>query len=408
MSSYWQIFRYRPAQLLLLSAFPGRFAYGMISLAIYFKVHQDTSSIGIAGLAVGLNGLAGALTAGIRSAVIDKFGLLIPLRILVPSYALLIITFNHMHGATPLVIVSFIMGFTAPPINLAVRPIWKVTVPQEWYRATFAVDTAMMSVTAVIGPVVATSLALSSHPSFGLNAAASLMVISGISISLLSMTKKWRPEEKIKGGPSLLSSPAIRLLMLEGAFVGLGTGTFEIAIPAFATLKNVQGHTGPIFAALAIFNVIGSLIGGLLSKKFSPLAAFRLTYFSWFVASLPLALLNPDWTLMIGASFLGLAIGAQQVFYWEITEAVRPQGSAASAIGWLWTVEGSCAAFGTTLGGYISQHFSPRWSLLMTTTSIGIGLIVILWGSKFLHAANHIPSDEQDIRALDDKTSTES
>ena len=173
MSSYWQILRYRPAQLLLLSAFPGRLAYGMISLAIYFQVEQDTGSIAIAGLAVGLNGLAGALTAGIRSSVIDRFGLLVPLRILVPSYSLLILTFNHMYGATLLVIVSFIMGFTAPPINLAVRPIWKVTVPEDWYRATFAVDTAMMSVTAVIGPVVATSLALSSHPSFGLNFAAS-------------------------------------------------------------------------------------------------------------------------------------------------------------------------------------------------------------------------------------------
>lgn len=379
----------------------------MISLAIYFKVEQDTGSIAIAGLAVGLNGLAGALTAGIRSSVIDRFGLLVPLRILVPSYSLLILTFNHMHGATLLVIVSFIMGFTAPPINLAVRPIWKVTVPEDWYRATFAVDTAMMSVTAVIGPVVATSLALSSHPSFGLNFAAGFMVLSGISISLLSMTKSWRPEERVKGGPSLLSSPAIRLLMLEGVFVGLGTGAFEIAIPAFTTLNHVQHRTGTIFAFFATFTVVGSLIGGLFSKKFSPLAAFRLTYFSWFAASLPLAALNPDWSLMIGASFLGLAIGAQHVFYWEITEAVRPVGTAASAIGWLWTVEGSFTALGSTIGGFVSQHFSPRWTFGITTASIGIGLLIILWGGKFLHAANQIPTDEQDRKALDDSASTE-
>jgi hypothetical protein len=73
---------------------PARLAYGMISLGIFFKVQNTTSSISMAGLAVGLNALASSLTVGLRSGFIDRYGLTWPLRVLVPAYASLIVLFN--------------------------------------------------------------------------------------------------------------------------------------------------------------------------------------------------------------------------------------------------------------------------------------------------------------------------
>jgi len=67
-----------------ISAFPARLAYGMIGLGIFFKAEQETGSIAIAGFAIGLNSLAGSLTAGLRGSVMDKFGQKWPIRILVP------------------------------------------------------------------------------------------------------------------------------------------------------------------------------------------------------------------------------------------------------------------------------------------------------------------------------------
>ncbi|MEY4380295.1 MAG: hypothetical protein RLZZ378_698, partial [Actinomycetota bacterium] len=40
MERYLAIIKNRSAQYLLVAAFPARLAYGMISLAIYFKVQQ--------------------------------------------------------------------------------------------------------------------------------------------------------------------------------------------------------------------------------------------------------------------------------------------------------------------------------------------------------------------------------
>ena len=407
MHSYWSVLRLRGAQALLLSAFPARIAYSMVGLGIYFKVQHDTHSISTAGLAVGLNGLAGAVTAGLRGSIMDKWGLQWPIRIFIPTYASLILLFNHGHGGTQLVTLAFILGFSAPPVNLSVRPMWKIVVSADLIRTAYAIDTSVMNIVGVFGPVIATTLALSSHPERALQLTAGLMLITGATLSLVPAAKAWIPEKKVKGELPIWRVAGIRLLMLEGVFIGLGMGAFFIGIPAFATQENLPHRAGTILATLAATTVVGGLFAGLISRKTSPLKAFRIGYFFWFIASIPLAFTYPDWSMMLVVGAIGLANGGQQVFYWEITEAVRPRGTAVAALGWLWTVEGTCAALGETLGGYVADHYSPRWCLAATTIAVAIGLFIITVGKNLLAAADKIPTKEEDTEALGDVLSSE-
>lgn len=394
-------------QQLLLSSIPARLAYGMITLGIFFKVQQSTASISLAGLAVGLNTLASSASVGLRSSFIDKYGLTWPLRALVPSYAALIIFFNYADTKISLIVIAFILGAVAPPINLAVRPLWKVVIPESKQRTIFAIDTAVMSATAVIGPVLVTSLALSSNPKIALNSCAAAMLIGGIALALLKVTRTWIPEKKEQGAEHLLKMPAIRLLIAEGIFIGLAYGLFETGIPAFTTIEGVAGRTGLIFAVMAIFNIFGSLLAGLISKKITPLRAFRSTYLFWVIVCAPLAISNPDWTLLIISGLLGLAGGMQMVFYWEIVEAVRPKGTASSAIGWLWTFEGTAMALGSAISGFISEAFSPRYCLAAMSLCVLFGYLVITKGHKLLSAADRLPTRSEDEEAMNtalDKT----
>jgi len=394
-------------QQLLLSSIPARLAYGMITLGIFFKVQQSTASISLAGLAVGLNTLASSASVGLRSSFIDKYGLTWPLRALVPSYAALIIFFNYADTKISLIAIAFILGAVAPPINLAVRPLWKVVIPESKQRTIFAIDTAVMSATAVIGPVLVTSLALSSNPKIALNSCAAAMLIGGIALALLKVTRTWIPEKKEQGAEHLLKMPAIRLLIAEGIFIGLAYGLFETGIPAFTTIEGVAGRTGLIFAVMAVFNIFGSLLAGLISKKITPLRAFRSTYLFWVIVCAPLAISNPDWTLLIISGLLGLAGGMQMVFYWEIVEAVRPKGTASSAIGWLWTFEGTAMALGSAISGFISEAFSPRYCLAAMSFCVLFGYLVITKGHKLLSAADRLPTRSEDEEAMNtalDKT----
>ena len=396
------MFAFPQVLLLGLSALPARIAYGMIGLGIFFKAEQTTGSVAIAGFAIGLNSLAGSATAGLRGSVMDRFGQKWPIRILVPMYASLILILNAMQTRQSILVAAFILGITAPPINLSVRPLWKDIVPESYLRTAYAFDSSMMSATTVIGPVVITALALSAHPGLGLTTTAVLMLIGGIALSLTPASRDWIPEKKEKGQQRLWRDRAIQMLMFEGCFIGFGWGVFDVAVPAFATQENVQHRVAWIFAAFGVATIIGGLLGGLVSKKLPPLLALRRAYALWLIACLPIAFTYPDWTMALVGASIGFLGGAVQVFYFEVLEAVRPKGSQTASLGWIWSVEGSFMALGAAIGGVVSEKFSPRIGLAMLPIMICIGLLILTIGRARLNAANDIPTDEEDLRAIKD------
>lgn len=402
MKRYQELFAFPQVIVLGLSAFPARIAYAMIGLGIFFKAEQATGSVAVAGLAIGLNSLAGSVTAGIRGSVMDRFGQKWPIRILVPSYASLILILNTMQTERSILITAFILGITAPPINLSIRPLWKDIVPESYLRTAYAFDSSMMSATTVIGPVVITALSLSSHPGLGLGTTAGLIFIGGLALSLTPVSRNWIPEKKEKGQQRLWRDRAIQLLMFEGCFIGFGWGVFDVAVPAFATQENVQHRVAWIFAAFGAATVVGGLLGGLVSKKLAPFSALRRAYFLWLIACMPIAFTYPDWSMALLGACIGFLGGAVQVFYFEVLEAVRPQGSQTSSLGWIWSVEGTFMALGAAIGGVVSEEFSPRIGLAILPIMILCGLIVLTFGRERLSAANDIPTVEEDLRAIKD------
>ena len=399
MNRYRALFALPNVWVLVLAAFPARVAYGMVGLALFFKAHQETGSLAIAGLVIGTNSLAGSFTAGIRGSLIDKYGQKWPLRILVPGYASMMIIVNSSHSAFVIVLMGIIMGLTAPPINLSVRPLWKTIVTGDFLRTAYAVDTSVMNTAGVVGPVIATSLALSSHPGSALTAAAFFMLLGGGALAIAPVSRDWKPEKKESGAQSLWRNPALRLMMLEGSFIGFGWGIFDVAVPSFATIEKVPHRTAWVFAAMGISSIIGGLIAGLISRRTSSLAALRKTYLVWFLVSIPMAFTYPGWSMAIAGAFLGFVGGAIQVFYWEVMEAVRPKGSAVSYMAWLWTVEGSVMSLGSAVGGILSEKVSPTFCLALTAVSIGLGNLVLTIGRERLKEANRIPTDDEDISA---------
>lgn len=402
MKRYKELFSFPQVISLGIAAFPARLSYGMIGLGIFFKAEQSTNSFAIAGFAIGLNSLAGSATAGIRGSIMDRWGQKWPLQILVPGYTILILTLNQMDTARSILIAAFILGITAPPINLSVRPLWTDIVPATYLRTAYAFDSAMMSSTTVVGPVVVTALALSTRPYLALDVAAALMLTGGIALAFTPVSRNWIPEKKVKGQERLLKSPAIQMLMFEGCFIGFGWGVFDVAVPAFATQENVPHRVAWIFAAFGVATVIGGLLGGLVSKKLAPLLALRRAYLLWAIACLPIAFTYPDWTMALVGASIGFLGGAVQVFYFEVLEAVRPQGSQTSSLGWIWSVEGSFMAVGAAVGGIVSEHISPRFGLAMLPIMILIGFVILSIGKGRLVAANDLPTDEEDLAAIED------
>jgi hypothetical protein len=240
----------------------------------------------------------------------------------------------------------------------------------------------------IIGPALATTVSLSSHPGFALGSCAALMIIGGIGLEITINHKNWFTEKKDPGEAKLWRVPAIQLLMIEGCFIGLGWGFFDVGIPAYATLEGVPHRTAVLFSIMSFCNVLGGLTAGLIKKRRSAYQTMRATYFGWFLFSLPLYFTYPNWSLAVVGALLGLTGGALQVFYFEVLDAVRPQGSATASLGWLWTIEGSMAALGSALGGWVAAEISPRVCLGITTVMLVTGFTLLNLGRKRFAAAD--------------------
>ena len=405
MNRYRELLRFPHSWVLLTVAIPARIAYGMVSLDIFFKTQRETHSIALAGLALGINSIAGALTAGIRGSFMDRYGQTWPVSVLATGYTTMLIVLNFAHSKETLLIFAFLLGVSAPPINLSIRPLWKTVVPESHLRVAYAADTAGMNMAGVVGPVIATTLSLSSHPESALLLTSLFMFMGAMGLASSQVSRQWRPE-KVEKKQSLFRSKAMQLLALEGACIGFGWGLFDIAVPAFSTIENVPHRTAWIFGAMSVANIIGGLLAGFVSKKRSALKTLRRFYFTWFLVSIPIIFTYPGWTMAIAGFFLGLVGGSIQVFYWEVMELTRPKGFHSAAMGWLWTIEGSVASIGSAVGGWICATYSPRICFIGTSICLAFGFTILKTGRKTLAAADRIPTPEEDAEALGDVAST--
>jgi len=232
------------------------------------------------------------------------------------------------------------------------------------------------------------------------------MLIGGGALAATRVSRNYVPEGKSPNHIPLWKHKPLQLLMIEGCFIGFGWGVFDVAVPAFTTIEKVPHLTAWIFTAMGIANIVGGLLAGLVSKRTSSLQAMRRTYLTWFFISIPIVFTHPNWTMIVASAFLGLIGGAIQVFYWEVMEAIRPQGSQTGMMGWLWTVEGTLMSIGSAAGGVISERQSPSFAMAITSLCIGIGYVILAFGKGLLIAADRIPTPEEDLAAMEDNSPT--
>ena len=215
MRQYLEFLKLRNAQILIISAFPARLAYGTVGLSIFFKAQQTTHSIAIAGFAIGLNSIAGSLTAGARGAFIDRYGQKWPLRILVPMYFTMLMLMSLAESKSHILFMALLLGVSMPPINLSVRPLWKIAVDESKLRTAYAIDTSVMSTSGIFGPILATWISLTWSAKFSLQLCAALMLIGGLALSFSKLSRQWKPEKKDEKAPPMYRIRALQLLALE-------------------------------------------------------------------------------------------------------------------------------------------------------------------------------------------------
>ena len=394
MRTYRELLRIPGVIPLLLSATFPRLSYSMVSLAAFFHIQAATGSVGTAGLALGVQGLLGSLTAGPRGAFVDRHGQTLPLYVMAPMYMVANVALAQLaHSPVSAVALAGLVGISAPPINMSIRPLWREIVGEERVRSAYGLDSAHMNVLQLLGPVVATLLSLHLGTRVPLYVVAACMLVGGLALAANPHSRHWEPEPKLPGEPGVLRSPAIRLMALEGAFMGIAMGFITIGIPALATLAGDRAAAGPLMSAIGVGSIVGTVWAGAKAKNIAPAIGLRNSVLLCAIALVPLAWVPLGPWLMLQVAVAFAFMGPAQVFYLETIDIVRPRGTAVSALGTLWTIEGSAAALASALGGNLAEWVSPQFTLFLGSVFVFLSPIVFTIGLRtVLRDATRAPS----------------
>lgn len=372
MQEYKELLRIPGALRLIITSLPPRTAYGMVGLALFFHMLDMTDSLSSAGFVIGAQTLVSSMTAGLRGHAIDRWGQTRPLLVLVPLYTISTLSLAFFaHDLTSAIILAMVMGLTSPPINLSMRPLWVLVAGQERIRTAYALDSTILNVTSLIGPAIGTWLALHFSGQVALTTTAILMLVGGTLLLMNPISRSWIPEEKVEGEPGLFRSPAMRVLAMEAVLIGLGYGLLDVAVPARATIQNMDGWAAPSLAAVALGGILGGMYAGSKLKHLVPLRGLYKTQYAFSIIALPLFLLPAGLPTAILMFIIGLPLGAAQVFYLETVDIVRPRGAAVASLGSIWFIEGSAAALGNAISGVISEsskELGPSYALLVSSS----------------------------------------
>jgi predicted MFS family arabinose efflux permease len=386
MANYLAILRRHGVRRVLAGALPARLAYAMVPLALFFAAREATGSLAIAGLAAGANTLANSVTAGLRGNLVDRHGQTKPLAWLVPSFTVGLVLIATV-GRSPVWLVSLALlsGIFAPPINLSTRPLWKVLVAPEDIRAAWALDSVLLEITSIIGPVLSTALALRFGARVALFTAAGLVLVGGVLLLSSPHSRAWAGEPKDAGEPGLFRSRAIRILCVEGLCIGLTFGALEIAVPSASTLAGHPGRAAPLMAAFAFGCVLGGIRAGMQSNRgVRALPGLTRTNATTAAILLLLPWVDAGVGMAVVLFLAGCAFGPAQVFYLELVDHVRPRGTAVASLGMLWTVEGVAMAGGAALAGRIAQSAGARPVLLLVSAAAFGSPLVLALGRRVL------------------------
>lgn len=369
-------------RLLFSATFP-RLAYAMVSLAIFFRVEDATGSVSVAGLAIGALSLTTSLTAGPRGHAIDKWGQTRPLIALMPLYVLTNLALAlFAHTATSAVGLALLVGASAPPVNMGIRPLWSDIVGPERVRSAYGLDSSHQNAIGLLGPVIATALAVRFGGHIAVLVVAGSMLIGGILLATNPHSRSWVPEARVPDAPGLLRTAAIRLMALEGVAMGLAMGFVTIGIPAMATLSGNKSAAGPLMAAIGLGSIIGTVWAGARAKDIAPVIGLRTSMGLFSLILLPLAWvpLGPWLFVLLVVAFT--VAGPAQVFYLETIDAVRPRGTQVAALGSLWMIEGAAGALASALGANLAESVSPQLTLALGSAFCILSPIILTFGIR--------------------------
>lgn len=379
MTRYGRVLRAPHVGPLLAATFLSRLPIGVNALAAVLYLQAERGSFAIAGAVAGAIALGAGIGAPAAGRLVDLLG---ARRVLVPvgvahavTLAGLVLAQERGASVAALIGCGLLIGVSVPPTGAVVRSLWPRLVEPEVVRAAYALDTVMIEVVFIVGPVVTGVLAATTTAAAALVLSAAGAVVGSLLfvVALPAGMADAASGPSVRGRWGALASPGIRTLIYATFPVGVALGATEVVLPAFSA--RTAGDTSHAGLLLALWS-LGSLGGGLLYGAVPPRATVERVHLTMAVlfplTLLPMLLAGSVATMALLVLPAGVCVAPLIATRNELVGRVAPAGSATEAYTWPVTALVAGIAVGAASAGSIVEAADWRAATLMAA---GLGVL---------------------------------
>ena len=380
MSVYARILRAPGVAIIVFATLIGRMPIGISGLAILLFVRDVTGSFASAGLCAGALALGSAIGAPLQGRLIDRRGvhMLLPLAVM-HAAGLIVVLAAGEAGASTVVLAgaSLVAGAATPPVSSVLRSRWPFLLAEqpELIPGAFALDSVMIELIFVIGPLVTTVVVATVGAQYALIVAAAC-ALAGVLLLLGGLRGRPGPEPTAEGtralGLGALAAPGLRTLVLASLPVGFTLGTIEVVLPAFSAEEGSAELAGVLLAVWSGASGVAGLAWGVLGNA-QPLLRAHLRL-AWLLplAIAPLLLATSPLAMAPLAVLAGLPIAPLIASRNQLVERVALAGTSTEAFTWPLTALVAGVALGAATAGTVIELSSWAGGVVV---AIGVGLV---------------------------------
>jgi len=384
VKAYAAVLRAPHVAALTAATLLARFPIGVNALAIVLYLRAERGSFAAAGVVAGALAAGSGVGAPVQGRLVDAYGqrrVLLPLA-LVHAAALGALVASGEAGAPLSVLIGFgfLAGFAIPPTSSVLRSMWPQLLRErpELLQAAYALDSVMIDLIFVLGPLLTAVIAAAVAPPAALVVSAASVVAGTLAFTALPPSRAARPQpDRPRSGIlGALSSPGVRTLVLTSLPAGIGTGICEVTLVAFSDDAGESATAGVLLAIWAIGSAAGGLAYGALPNR-PPLDRVHLAV----TALLPLSLLPlaaatsvPVMALLVIPA--GLFVAPLLATRNELIGWVAPEGARTEAYTWPVTAFVGGIAIGAAAAGVIVEAASWRTAFVAAALIAAVGTLI--------------------------------
>lgn len=324
---------------LVSTALLSRLPQGMASLTILLLVRDAVHSYSIAGLAVGLNALATALSAPVLGRLVDRVG---RARILAPVALAQALAYLALAGAaqihapaTVLVLVAAVAGAFLPPIAPVVRALLgRISEDAAVRETAYALDIVLQEVVWIVGPLAVAAVVALASPK------GALLLLGGICLLGTALFVRSPLVRTAPGAGSAsaryfaLPHRALRRLLTPVFLTGLSMGSLEVGLPSLALHAGSKPASGLLLAAFSLGGVGGGLWYGARAWGISLATRYQALLVLGAILTAPLIPIRSIPVGVLGSVVAGLAVGPALSCQYQLISRTALSGSETEAFAW--------------------------------------------------------------------------